>query len=88
MALAKKVPEGQQYAKVLEFFTQEDIQNNLTFLMLVDTLLNRSIVGETNDKSEEYIQIIDPMDENNILYYTNDKFMEVIESDGLNGFIY
>ena len=39
MALAKRVSERENEAQVLEFFTSEDIQNNLTFLMLADSML-------------------------------------------------
>ena len=81
MAVAKRAFEKQSYAEVLEFFTPEEVQNNLTFLMLVDFLIRRGV-------ENSIIQVIDPEDETNVLYYTNDKFLEVIDTCGLNGFIY
>lgn len=81
MAVAKRAFEKQSYAEVLEFFTPEEVQNNLTFLMLVDFLIRRGV-------ENSIIQVIDPEDETNVLYYTNDKFLEVIDTYGLDGFIY
>ena len=83
MALAKRVFEEENEAEVFNFFTQEEIQKNLTFLMLVESLFNKD-----KDQKHSIIQIIDPDDENKILYYTNDKFLEVIDLYGLDGFIY
>ncbi len=81
MAVAKRAFDEKSYAEVLEFFTPEEVQNNLTFLMLVDFLLRRGV-------ESKIIQVIDPDDETNVLYYTNDKFLEVIDMYGLDGFIY
>ena len=81
MALAKRVFEEENEAEVFNFFTQEEIQKNLTFLMLVESLFHK-------DEAQNIIKVIDPNDENNILYYTNDKFLEVIDLYGLDGFIY
>ena len=83
MALAKRVTEKENVAKVLEFFTPEDIQNNLTFLMVADSMLEKYAQSK-----QDIIKVIDSDDESNILYYTNDKFLEVIELYGLDGFIY
>ncbi len=83
MALAKRVSERENEAQVLEFFTSEDIQNNLTFLMLADSMLKNY-----SDSKQEIIKVIDPDDDSNVLYYTNDKFLEVIDLYGLDGFIY
>ena len=83
MALAKRVFEEEAEAEVFNFFTQEEIQKNLTFLMLVESLFHQD-----KDQKHSIIQIIDPDDENKILYYTNDKFLEVIDLYGLDGFIY
>lgn len=83
MALLKKTSETRRFAEILDFFTTEDVQHNLTFLMLVDTMLRKSL-----ENRQKIIQIIDPEDENKILYYTNDKFLEVIDLYGLDGFIY
>ena len=41
MALAKRVSEKENVAKVLEFFTPEDVQHNLTFLMVADSMLEK-----------------------------------------------
>lgn len=81
MAVAQRAFEKKNYAEVLDFFTPEDVQNNLTFLMLVDFLIRRGV-------ESKIIQVIDPDDETNVLYYTNDKFLEVIDMYGLDGFIY
>lgn len=83
MALAKRVFEEENEAEVFNFFTQEEIQKNLTFLMLVESLFHNK-----EDQKHSIIQVIDPDDENKILYYTNDKFLEVIDLYGLDGFIY
>lgn len=83
MALAKRVFEEENEAEVFNFFTQEEIQKNLTFLMLVESLFHQD-----KDQKHSIIKIIDPDDENKILYYTNDKFLEVIDLYGLDGFIY
>lgn len=84
MALAKRVFEEQaNEAEVFNFFSQEEIQKNLTFLMLVETLFDHSKKANT-----DFIKVIDPQDENNVLYYTNDKFLEIIDLYGLDGFIY
>lgn len=83
MAVLKKASETKLYAEVLDFFTHEEVQHNLTFLMLVDSMLRRGLQDKQN-----IIQVIDPEDENKILYYTNDKFLEVIDLYGLDGFIY
>ena len=83
MALAKRVSEKENVAKVLEFFTPEDIQNNLTFLMVADSMLEKYAQSK-----QDIIKVIDSDDESNILYYTNDKFLEVIDLYGLDGFIY
>lgn len=83
MALAKRVTEKENVAKVLEFFTPEDIQNNLTFLMVADSMLEKY-----TQSKQDIIKVIDSDDESNILYYTNDKFLEVIDLYGLDGFIY
>ncbi len=83
MALAKRVSERENEAMVLEFFTAEDIQNNITFLMLADSML-KNYAGSKQD----IIKVIDPDDDSNVLYYTNDKFLEVIDLYGLDGFIY
>ncbi len=83
MALAKRVSERENEAMVLEFFTAEDIQNNLTFLMLADSMLKNYA-----DSKQDIIKVIDPDDDSNVLYYTNDKFLEVIDLYGLDGFIY
>ena len=83
MALAKRVSERENEAMVLEFFTAEDIQNNLTFLMLADSMLKNYA-----DSKQDIIKEIDPDDDSNVLYYTNDKFLEVIDLYGLDGFIY
>lgn len=83
MAVLKKASETKLYAEVLDFFTPEEVQHNLTFLMLVDSMLRRGL-----EDRQEIIQVIDPEDENKILYYTNDKFLEVIDLYGLDGFIY
>lgn len=83
MALAKRVSERENEAEILEFFTAEDVQHNLTFLMLADSMLKKY----ANSK-QDIIKVIDPEDDNNILYYTNDKFLEVIDLYGLDGFIY
>ncbi len=83
MAVAKRASEHQNYAEVLEFFTAEEVQNNLTFIMLVDSLIRKGV-----EHKNKIIKVIDPEDENNILYYTNDKFLEVIDMYGLDGFIY
>ncbi len=83
MALAKRVTEKENVAKVLEFFTPEDIQNNLTFLMVADSMLEKYAQSK-----QDIIKVIDSDDESNILYYTNDKFLEVIDLYGLDGFIY
>ncbi len=83
MALAKRVFEEEKEAEVFNFFTQEEIQKNLTFLMLVESLFHKD-----DEQKHSIIQIIDPDDENKVLYYTNDKFLEVIDLYGLDGFIY
>lgn len=83
MALAKRASERENEAMVLEFFTAEDIQNNLTFLMLADSMLKNYA-----DSKQDIIKVIDPDDDSNVLYYTNDKFLEVIDLYGLDGFIY
>ncbi len=83
MALAKRVFEEENAAEVFNFFTQEEIQKNLTFLMLVESLFH-----PTKEQKHNIIKVIDPQDENNVLYYTNDKFLEVIDLYGLDGFIY
>ena len=83
MALAKRVFEEEKEAEVFNFFTQEEIQKNLTFLMLVESLFHKE-----DEQKHSIIQIIDPDDENKVLYYTNDKFLEVIDLYGLDGFIY
>ncbi len=83
MALAKRVSERENEAMVLEFFTAEEIQNNITFLMLADSML-KNYAGSKQD----IIKVIDPDDDSNVLYYTNDKFLEVIDLYGLDGFIY
>lgn len=84
MALAKRVFEEQaNEAEVFNFFSQDEIQKNLTFLMLVETLFDHSKKANT-----DFIKVIDPQDENNVLYYTNDKFLEIIDLYGLDGFIY
>lgn len=83
MALAKRVFEEENAAEVFNFFTQEEIQKNLTFLMLVESLFHPE-----KEQKHNIIKVIDPQDENNVLYYTNDKFLEVIDLYGLDGFIY
>lgn len=83
MALAKRVSERENEAQILEFFTSEDIQHNLTFLMIADSML-KNYAGSKQD----IIKVIDPDDDSNVLYYTNDKFLEVIDLYGLDGFIY
>ncbi len=83
MALAKRVSERENEAQILEFFTSEDIQHNLTFLMVADSML-KNYAGSKQD----IIKVIDPDDDSNVLYYTNDKFLEVIDLYGLDGFIY
>ncbi len=83
MALAKRVSEKENVAKVLEFFTPEDVQHNLTFLMVADSMLEKYAKSK-----QDIIKVIDSDDESNILYYTNDKFLEVIDLYGLDGFIY
>lgn len=83
MALAKRVTEKENVAKVLEFFTPEDVQHNLTFLMVADSMLEKYAQSK-----QDIIKVIDSDDESNILYYTNDKFLEVIDLYGLDGFIY
>ncbi len=84
MALAKRVfEEKENEAEVFNFFTQEEIQKNLTFLMLVESLFHQE-----KEQKHSIIKVIDPQDENNVLYYTNDKFLEVIDLYGLDGFIY
>ena len=83
MALAKRVFEEEKEAEVFNFFTQEEIQKNLTFLMLVESLFHKD-----DEQKHSIIQIIDPDDENKVLYYTKDKFLEVIDLYGLDGFIY
>ena len=83
MALAKRVSERENEAMVLEFFTAEEIQNNITFLMLADSML-KNYAGSKQD----IIKVIDPDDDSNVLYYTNDKFLEVIDLYGLDGLIY
>ncbi len=83
MALAKRVSEKENVAKVLEFFTPEDVQHNLTFLMVADSMLEKYAKSK-----QDIIKVIDSNDESNILYYTNDKFLEVIDLYGLDGFIY
>lgn len=84
MALAKRVfEEKETEAEVFNFFTQEEIQKNLTFLMLVESLFQQE-----KEQKHSIIKVIDPQDENNVLYYTNDKFLEVIDLYGLDGFIY
>ena len=81
MAVVQRAFEKKSYTEVLEFFTPEEVQNNLTFLMLVDFLIRRGV-------ENKIIQVIDPDEETNVLYYTNDKFLEVIDMYGLDGFIY
>ena len=83
MALVKRVSEKENVAKVLEFFTPEDVQHNLTFLMVADSMLEKYAKSK-----QDIIKVIDSDDESNILYYTNDKFLEVIDLYGLDGFIY
>ena len=83
MALAKRVTETRNMAEILEFFTAEDVQNNLTFLFLADSLIRKEVQKEQN-----IIKIIDDVDENNVIYYTNEKFLEVLDEYGLDGFIY
>lgn len=83
MALAKRVTETRSMAEILEFFTAEDVQNNLTFLFLADSLISKGVQKEQN-----IIKIIDDVDENNVIYYTNEKFLEVLDEYGLDGFIY
>ena len=83
MALAKRVSEKENVAKVLEFFTPEDVQHNLTFLMVADSMLEKYAKSK-----QDIIKVIDSNDESNILYYTNDKFLEDIDLYGLDGFIY
>jgi len=83
MALAKRVTETRNMAEILEFFTAEDVQNNLTFLFLADSLIRKGVQKEQN-----IIKIIDDVDENNVIYYTNEKFLEVLDEYGLDGFIY
>ena len=74
MALAKRVTETRNMAEILEFFTAEDVQNNLTFLFLADSLIRKGVQKEQN-----IIKIIDDVDENNVIYYTNEKFLEVLD---------
>lgn len=83
MAVLKKASETKHFAEVLDFFTTEEVQHNLTFLMLVDSMLRKGL-----EDKQHLIQIIDSEDENKIFYYTNDKFLEVIDLYGLDGFIY
>lgn len=83
MAVALRASGKRKYAEILDFFTAEEVQNNVTFLMLANHLIKRSLEPET-----EIIKVIDQEDENNVLYYTNEKFLEVIDMYGLDGFIY
>lgn len=83
MALAKRAFESRNLAEVLDFFTAEEIQNNLTFLMIADTLIRKGLEEPTT-----IVKVIDDVDENNVIYYTNDKFLEVMDEQGLDGFIY
>lgn len=83
MGLAKRVSTTRNMAEVLDFFTAQDVQDNLTFLFLADALIRKSINSET-----QYIKVIDDLDEKNVIYYTNDKFLEVLDEYGLDGFIY
>ena len=83
MALAKRASETKNLAEVLEFFTAEDIQNNLTFLMIADTLIRKGLEEPTT-----IVKVIDDVDEKNVIYYTTDKFLEVLDEKGLDGFIY
>lgn len=83
MALAKKTSENRKLAEVLDFFTPEEIQNNLTFLTIADSLIRKGL-----EKPTDIIKVIDDEDENNVIYYTNDKFLEVMDEFGLDGFIY
>ncbi len=83
MGLAKKTSENRKLADVLDFFTTEEIQNNLTFLAIADSLIRRGV-----EKQTDFIKVIDDEDENNVIYYTNDKFLEIMDEFGLDGFIY
>ena len=46
MALAKRVFEEEKEAEIFNFFTQEEIQKNLTFLMLVESLFHQVAVKD------------------------------------------
>lgn len=83
MELARKISENRKLAEVLDFFTTEEIQNNLTFLAIADSLIHRGV-----EKQTDFIKVIDNEDENNVIYYTNDKFLEIMDEFGLDGFIY
>ena len=83
MALGKKTSETRKLAEVLDFFTTEEVQNNLTFLTIADSLIRKGL-----EKPTDIIKVIDDEDENNVIYYTNDKFLEVMDKFGLDGFIY
>ncbi len=81
MALARRASEKRKLAEVLDFFTAEEVQNNLTFLTIADSLIRKGL-----EKPTDYVKVID--DENNVIYYTNDKFLEILDEFGLDGFIY
>lgn len=83
MALAKRAIETKSLAEVLDFFTAEEVQNNLTFLMVADSILTKSV-----EKPTTVVKVIDDVDDNNVIYYTNEKFLEVLDQYGLDGFIY
>ncbi len=83
MALTKRVFEEETEGRVFDFFTKEEIQKNLTFLMLVEAIFHADA-----EQRNRIIQVIDQHDENSTLYYTNDKFLEIIDLYGLDGFIY
>ena len=83
MALAKKTTENRKLAEVLDFFPPEEIQNNLTFLTIADSLIRKGL-----EKPTDIIKVIDDEDENNVIYYTNDKFLEVMDELGLDGINY
>ena len=83
MALAKITSEQRKLAEVLDFFTTEEVQNNLTFLAIADSLIRKGL-----ERPTDIVKVIDDEDENNVIYYTNDKFLEIMDEYGLDGFIY